>query len=47
MRYYYQRGQLIESLRHDVAVDSAVNILHDEAKYKKTLKPAKKDADNK
>ena len=47
MRYYYQRGQLIESLRHDVAVDSAVNILHDEAKYKKTLKPAKKDVDNK
>ena len=47
MRYYFQRGQIIESLRSDIVVDSAVNILHDEAKYKMTLKPAKKDVNNK
>lgn len=37
-RYYNQRGQIIESLRGDVAVDSAANVLHDSARYRSLLR---------
>lgn len=37
-RYYNQRGQIIESLRGDVAVDSAAKVLHDPARYKSILR---------
>lgn len=41
-RYYYQKGQVIEGLRSDLAIDSAVNVLHDAKKYKSILSPSKK-----
>jgi carboxyl-terminal processing protease len=41
LRYYFQRGQIIESLRSDIAIDSVANILHDKAKYTSILKPKK------
>ena len=47
LRYYYQKGRIIESLRTDIVVDSAANVLLDEAKYKSILKPTKKDANKK
>ena len=34
VRYYYQKGQVIEGLRSDLAVDSAASVLHDAQKYK-------------
>lgn len=40
-RYYYQRGQIIVGLRSDVAIDEAVNVLHDVNRYKSILNPAK------
>lgn len=42
MRYYYQKGQVIDALRTDIVVDSAMNVLHDELKYKSILNPSKK-----
>lgn len=42
VRYYYQKGQVIEGLRSDLAVDSAASVLHDAQKYKSILSPAKK-----
>ena len=47
LRYYYQKGRIIESLRSDIVIDSAANVLLDAAKYKSILKPTKKDANNK
>ena len=47
LRYYYQKGRIIESLRTDIVVDSAANVLLDGAKYKSILKPTKKDANKK
>lgn len=41
LRYYFQRGQIIESLRSDIAIDSAATILHDREKYSSILKPKK------
>ncbi len=38
-RYYFNRGQIIESLRHDIAIDSAVSVLEDIAKYRLLLSP--------
>lgn len=40
-RYYNQRGQIIESLRGDIAVDSAAKVLNDTARYRKTLNAKK------
>lgn len=42
VRYYYQKGQVIEGLRSDLAVDSAASVIHDAQKYKSILSPAKK-----
>lgn len=42
VRYYYQKGQVIEGLRSDLAVDSAASVLHDAQKYKSILSPVKK-----
>ena len=41
-RYYYQAGEVQSFLRHDAAVDSAVNLLQDQARYKSILSPKKK-----
>ncbi len=43
-RYYYQPGEISSFLRYDPAVDSAVEVLHDSARYKKILSPAKTTA---
>ncbi len=40
-RYYNQRGQIIESLRGDIAVDSAAKALNDRTRYRKILNPKK------
>ncbi len=40
-RYYYQKGQVIESLKRDEVLDSAVNVLNDPVKYKEILSPKK------
>lgn len=37
-RYYYQSGELQQSLKSDRCLKQAVNVLYDEATYKKTLK---------
>ena len=41
-RYYYQKGQIIESLKSDIALDSAAVILNDLNAYRKILSPVKK-----
>ncbi len=41
-RYYYQKGQIIESLKIDAGLDSAAVTLNDEKAYRKILSPAKK-----
>lgn len=41
-RYYHQKGQVIETLKRDATLDSAVVVLNDKARYKKLLSPAKK-----
>ena len=41
-RYYYQKGQVRQSLKHDEALDSAAAILNDKARYKSLLSPVKK-----
>lgn len=41
-RYYYQKGQVIEALKRDATLDSAVVVLHDKARYKQILSPAAK-----
>lgn len=41
-RYYYQRGQVIDNLKYDTALDSAAVILNDPEAYRKILSPAKK-----
>lgn len=43
-RYYYQPGEISSFLRYDPAVDSAVQVLHDAARYKAILSPAKTTA---
>lgn len=40
-RYYNQRGQIIESLRGDIAIDSAAIVLNDRTRYRKILNPKK------
>lgn len=41
-RYYYQKGQIIENLKNDAALDSAVVVLNDINAYHKILSPVKK-----
>jgi carboxyl-terminal processing protease len=41
-RYYYQKGQVIETLKRDVTIDSAEVILNDKARYNAILSPATK-----
>ena len=41
-RYYYQKGQIIESLKSDIALDSAAVILNALNAYRKILSPVKK-----
>lgn len=38
-RYYYQRGSIIESLKHDVAMDTVQKIFANPAEYRKLLSP--------
>lgn len=38
-RYYHRRGEVQSVLRHDIAVDSAVNLLSDPQRYKSILTP--------
>lgn len=40
-RYYHDRGQTIQRLRYDVAVDSVNNVMSDPERYKALLSPAK------
>lgn len=40
-RYYNQRGQIIESLRGDIAVDSAARVLNDPTRYRSILNAKK------
>lgn len=41
-RYYYQKGLVIEALKRDATLDSAVVVLNDKARYKQILSPAAK-----
>ena len=41
-RYYYQKGQVIETLKRDNALDSAAVVLNDRTRYKAILSPVKK-----
>lgn len=41
-RYYYQKGQVIEALKRDPTLDSAVVVLNDKVRYKDLLSPAAK-----
>ena len=36
-RYYYQKGDLIQSLRDDKVLEKALEVLNDPALYEKTL----------
>jgi carboxyl-terminal processing protease len=36
-RYYYDRGSIIESLKHDADVDTAATVLNDVARYRTIL----------
>lgn len=38
-RYYYQRGQVIQTLKNDPAIDSAAVVINDKARYKSLLSP--------
>ncbi len=41
-RYYYQKGQVIDNLKYDEALDRATAILNDPQAYRKILSPAEK-----
>jgi carboxyl-terminal processing protease len=41
-RYYYQRGQVAQSLRHDNAIDSARTVLNSPVRYKEIIAPKSK-----
>lgn len=41
-RYYYDRGRIIQQLKHDEAVDSAVKVLSNINRYNSILAPVKK-----
>jgi len=36
-RYYFQKGEMIESLKNDMVLEKALNVLADQALYSKTL----------
>ena len=36
-RYYYQKGELLESLKEDEVLDKAIEVLGDQELYNKTL----------
>ena len=38
-RYYYQKGEIIYSLRDDHDLDVVLSLLHDTAQYKEMLLP--------
>lgn len=40
-RYYYQKGELIESLKDDPVLEKAIEVLKDNVLYEKTLMPSK------
>jgi len=40
-RYYYRKGEIIESLKKDKGIEEAVSILTDANRYKEILSPAK------
>lgn len=40
-RYYYERGRIIQSLKHDNGLDAAVKVLSDKAEYSRILAPVK------
>lgn len=40
-RYYYQRGEIIENLKHDETLDRAAEILNNRQRYNALLSPAK------
>jgi carboxyl-terminal processing protease len=42
-RYYYQRGQLVDSLKDDKVLDKAIEVLNDPELYKQTLAAPKKE----
>lgn len=42
-RYYFQRGELIESLKNDVVLDKAIEVLASPDLYGAALKPSEKD----
>lgn len=41
-RYYYRRGAVEAALRNDIGADSAINVLHNPAEYKRILSGQKK-----
>lgn len=41
-RYYFEKGQVIQSLKSDPGIDSVVVLLNDPARYKAILSPEKK-----
>lgn len=43
-RYYYQRGEIIENLKHDETLDRAAEILNDRQRYNALLSPDKANA---
>ena len=43
-RYYYQRGEIIENLKHDETLDRAAEILNDRQRYNALLSPSKVNA---
>ena len=38
-RYYYNRGAIIEALKHDADLDTAAAVLGDRSRYKEILSP--------
>lgn len=40
-RYYYQRGEIIENLKHDETLDRAAEILNDRQRYNSLLSPSR------
>ncbi len=40
-RYYFQKGRIIEELKHDVTLDKAIEILSDSKEYSRILSPVK------
>ena len=43
-RYYFQKGGLMQQLKHDEEIDEAAGIINDRARYAQLLSPAKEEA---